>query len=487
VLVFCKGDPQRAADACAPVHVPDLAAMFGELVGDEDQDAIEEVGAADAGASAGDAAGGGEGSEGQDLGQAPAEAPYDSQTQVGSQAAPSGPAWARGLNLERLRAVAGLFRQHDQGLVLGAFAGVKEATVAAWHEEGVLTVVGDERPLAAWVVRTSASERSYRDFRGLVRGLIRAGEPHVVRMAAAPGFGHLLLEPLARAGVAEIWQEHPVERWAVDEANLSWRATKIRASSELIGVWARSSEAAWPYEPLAYNGLQLLDLEYDPGAILEEARAAGLHWADHYAVYNKGHSWSAIALRGFAADPESADPEFIIKPAEMSRQWKRDNAEKMEWRCTPTPMLERFPTVAAMLASPLLSGGTERVRLMRLAPGKGELTRHADITDPDAGTEPGQLLRLHFPLLTNPEVEFRSWLPDGAVQRAHMGAGTCWSLDTRKPHTAWNKGGTERIHLVIDAHSSPELLGRIVGAGEIVSTVLPEPQPATAPAEPWPL
>lgn len=482
VLVFCKGDPQRAADACAPVQVPDLAAMFGELV--EDEDANERQGAADAGASASDAAESGDGAEGHDLGQAPAEAPPHDPLQAGSEAAPVGPAWARGLDVERLRAVVGLFRQHDQGLVLGAFAGVKEATIAAWHEEGLLTVVGDEQPLAAWVVRASGSERSYRDFRGMVRGLIRSGEPHLVRMAAAPGFGHLLLEPLVRAGVAEIWQEHPVERWAVDQAGLHWRATKIRASSELIGVWARTGpeDGHLPYGPVDYNGLQLLDLEYDPGETLAEARAAGLEWADHYAVYNKGHTWSAIALRGFGADPE-----FIIKPVEMSRQWKRDNAEKMEWLCADTELLERFPSVSALLASPLLAAGAERVRLMRLAPGKGELTRHADITDPDAGTEPGQLLRLHFPLLTNPEVEFHSWLPDGSVQRAHMGAGTVWSLDTRKPHTAWNKGSTERIHLVIDAASSPELLERIVGAGQIVSSVVPEEQPEVAPAEPWPL
>ncbi len=479
VLVFCKGDPQRAADACAPVQVPDLAAMFGELVEDEELDAREREGAADAGGSAGDAAWSGDGSEGHDLGQPPAEAPSvtspahpvvdpDSH-QVGTAVAHVVPGWARGLDVERLRVVADLFRRHDGDLPLGAFTGVKEATVAQWHSEGALTVVGENEPVAAWVVHRSSSSRSYRDFRGLAMGQIPAGAAHVVRMAAAPGYGALLTEPLRSAAVAEIWQEHPVERWAAEQAGLHWRATKIRASSELVGVWDHrgSANGASPYSPLSYNGLQLLDLEYDPAVILEEARAAGLEWADHYAVYNKGHTWSAIALRGFGGDPE-----FIIKPAEMSKKWKADNAEKLEWQCVDTPLLERFPSVQALLE--FLPA--QRVRLMRLAPGNGELTRHADITDPEAGTEPGQLLRLHFPLLTNPSVEFHSWLPDGSVQRAHMGAGTCWSLDTRKPHTAWNKGQTERIHLVIDAWSYPELLERIVGVGDIESKVVPEEQ-----------
>lgn len=383
------------------------------------------------------------------------------------------------MDVGRLKAVADLFRAHDKGLVLGAFTGVKEATIAQWAEEGTLTVVGDERPLAAWVVRRGQRNPPYRDFRGMLMGQVPAGAAHVVRMAAAPGYGYLLTEPLAGAAAAEIWQEHPVERWAVEHAGLHWRCTKIRASSEQIGVWvANTAPQVDTYSPINYNGLQLLDLPYDPAEILAEARAAELEWADHYAVYNKGHTWSAIALSGFGGDPE-----FIIKPAEMSRQWKKDNAEKMEWACTDTPLLDRFPSVRALLA--FLPA--QRVRLMRLAPGNGELTRHADITDPEAGTEPGELLRLHFPLLTNPGVEFHSWLPDGAVQQAHMGAGTCWSLDTRKPHTAWNKGQTERIHLVIDAWSYPELLERIVGAGPIESKVEPEPQEQVAMPPAWEL
>ena len=35
---------------------------------------------------------------------------------------------------------------------------------------------------------------------------------------------------------------------------------------------------------------------------------------------------------------------------------------------------------------------------------------------------------------------------------------SAWYLDTRKPHTAVNAGATERIHLVMDVESSPELL-----------------------------
>jgi hypothetical protein len=385
--------------------------------------------------------------------------------------------------VERLKAVAALFEAHDGDLTLGAFAGVKESMLAQWSDEGRLRVLGPEDgpPVAAWLERTAGSSRAVRDFRGQVVGEIGRGQLQIQRMAAAPGWGWLLREALAGASWAEIWQEHPVERWAVLAAGLGWRGTKVRASSELVGVWGpQLPEGTLPYPEHDYYGLIQLELPFDPARTLAEAREAQLHWADHYAVYNKRHSWSAIALRGFGGLPE-----FIIKPSEMSKQWKRENPQQMGWRCEDTPLLERFPSVGLLLA--LLPAGAQRVRLMRLAPGDGELTRHADITDHEAGTAPGRLLRLHLPLVTNPQVQFCSWLPDGSVQTAHMEAGECWSLDTRKPHTAWNWGESERIHLVIDAWSHPDLLARMAGAGEIVRQIVPEPQQPCAIPPAWPL
>jgi hypothetical protein len=86
------------------------------------------------------------------------------------------------------------------------------------------------------------------------------------------------------------------------------------------------------------------------------------------------------------------------------------------------------------------------------------LARHSDITDPDCGTAEGKLLRIHWPIQTSPEVMFDGWLDDGARVHRHMEQGRAWYLDTRKPHRAVNKGERDRIHLVLDVYSCPELL-----------------------------
>jgi hypothetical protein len=182
---------------------------------------------------------------------------------------------------------------------------------------------------------------------------------------------------------------------------------------------------------------------------------------DHYSNYNRGKSWSALSLRSFGGSPFS-----IVKPCEMTPRWQREHPDQLTLRCADTPLLDSFPSVQSLLDE--LPGYKERVRLMRLAPGHGELSRHCDITDPDAGSHAGKRLRLHFPIVTNPRVIFEGWTSDGDVQRTHMAAGSCWSLDTRKPHTARNDGDDERVHLVIDVDATPELLARALGPARVV-------------------
>lgn len=163
----------------------------------------------------------------------------------------------------------------------------------------------------------------------------------------------------------------------------------------------------------------------------------------------------------------------------MSRRWKAENADKLGWEIADTPLRAALPEVEAILGKPPFANTQlHRVRLMKLLPG-GALSRHADITDPDAGARPGKLLRLHVPIETNANVVFSSWLPDGAQARAVMGPGALYYLDTRKPHAARNDGEGERIHLVVDAEASPELLDAIA-CGALAPIEAPFVPPAPA-------
>jgi hypothetical protein len=144
----------------------------------------------------------------------------------------------------------------------------------------------------------------------------------------------------------------------------------------------------------------------------------------------------------------------------MAKSWKEAHPEALALACEDTPLRARLPEAEALLA--LIPGDKDRVRLMRLAPGGGELTRHADVTDPDAGVREGGRLRIHIPLVSNEGVRFSMWDLEGNRRGCHMEPGEAWYLDSRKPHTAKNGGESDRLHLVMDAAASPALL-RLLG------------------------
>lgn len=400
----------------------------------------------------------------------------------------SAPAWALGYDLGWLRSIAAIFADHDAPYALGAFSRVKENQVAAWASEGALTVAwaAADRPVAACVASWPRQRRTTVDFSG--RRILQTGpgDLAVRRVAHLEGWGAAAVDMIqqlrgpggARAAnparvVLDLWQESPRDRAIAAALGARWQGTKIKASSELVGVWATGMPPT-PWRPLEDVALARLNLAYDPAPLLAELE--GLDWQPHYAVYNKRQSWSALALRGFGGTPD-----FIIKPAEMSKKWKADNPDALGWACEPTPLWDKLPGLAALADS--LPGRKERVRLMRLAPGDGELSRHADITDPDAGCADGRLMRIHLPLLTNPGVRFRGWQPDGSSCELHMAAGSAWWLDTRKPHTARNDGPTERIHLVADVEASPELRALVAEPAPADKPPPPFALPPAAPAE----
>jgi hypothetical protein len=322
-----------------------------------------------------------------------------------------------------------------------------------------------------------------RDFTGEKRAMVLPGAAVVRHAASRSELGWLDLTMLVRGEVPitqgrRVWLEGWVESPRIQElahyAGLELVATKIKASSELVGVWAPPGTPR--LQPIAPADVPtLVRLPRAPAPELVQAAAASLEgrlpaWADHYSGYNVRHSWSALALRGYrepGAHPELS-PDAIEKPAEMSKAWKAEHPGWEDWPLAWST-LARIPELHELIAevATILDTTFQRVRLMRLLPGGGELTRHSDITDPDAGTTSyAQVCRIHVPLITNPEVRFRQWRLDGRQVEAHMAAGEAWYLDTRKPHRAGNYGSTERVHLVMDVHASSAVREAIVAGAE---------------------
>lgn len=180
-------------------------------------------------------------------------------------------------------------------------------------------------------------------------------------------------------------------------------------------------------------------------------------FAPHYSIYNKDDAWSGIALRGYAPD----DFRFIEKPTEMSKQWKKENAHLLDARCDYTEISAQFLTTLRLARLTFPGCDLERVRILKLS--KGNIYRHCDIQDKEAGTANGMISRFHIPLVTNDRVTFHSWNCRGEEETLQMRERDLYYLDHRKPHAVTNESDEERLHLVIDVYANSYTRDLIAG------------------------
>jgi hypothetical protein len=144
-------------------------------------------------------------------------------------------------------------------------------------------------------------------------------------------------------------------------------------------------------------------------------------WLSHYNQADYAGDWSGVALRSVSGSAA----ELFASPAATAF---RD-----------TPLLERctyFRDVLSYFECPL-----KAVRILRLRAG----SRILEHTDADIRYEDGEL-RIHVPIQTNPDVEFVV-----AGKRLILEEGSTWYIDFSLPHRIFNRGATDRVHLVIDA------------------------------------
>lgn len=164
---------------------------------------------------------------------------------------------------------------------------------------------------------------------------------------------------------------------------------------------------------------------FDPVLLAGDlARVHESWWMRHRGHYHDG-GWESVSLwapRGDLREQTSLGGEFEATPA-------------LAFCPYLAHVLEQFPA------------RRNRVRLMRLRPG-GHILRHSD----PLHTIARGLVRLHVPVLTNPDVRF-------VVNdvRLPLKAGETWHVDVRFPHEVANLGATMRVHLVMDMVPHPEL------------------------------
>lgn len=380
--------------------------------------------------------------------------------------------WQLGYSLDWLKAAAAPFKSHFKPYAHGAFGIPKERDLAIARKAGRYSYMtgADDSVAAVMISSCLKNPGRHRDFTGQVVS-IPAGQTYVSALAWMPGsvgLAEQLLWAAAASGASVWWELHEEDIEAKQLAavlGFEWQATKVSAGSTITGLYSSGEPVHQSgfgiavtkagIDPAELPGIcccaeEYIGTEYQQ-AILAEVRVLEKWWATHYSSYNKRGTWNAMALRGY----DQRDPQFIIKPAEMSKKWKLENGERLSAKSTLTAAAELAPQAMAVVNS--IPGRKDRVRFMRLAADGGELTRHADITDREAGVADGRVTRLHIPIQTSGDCKFRSWDARGQLRQITMQERGLYYLDQRKPHACKNTGQQERVHLVIDVYGGPEI------------------------------
>lgn len=183
-----------------------------------------------------------------------------------------------------------------------------------------------------------------------------------------------------------------------------------------------------------------LPLSFDPTKVQADLeRIDPAEWLTHFNTNYFEGGWTGVALRAPLGNAQT-----LHAPA----------AQKY----VDTAVMLRCPNIFSALG--LLRCALKSVRLLKLTAGSS-IREHSD---DDLGWEAGEV-RLHAPIITNPEVEF---FLNG--QRVVMEEGEVWYLDLTLPHRVENRSNADRIHLVIDCLLNDWLRTMIDSGQEMAAT-----------------
>jgi len=186
------------------------------------------------------------------------------------------------------------------------------------------------------------------------------------------------------------------------------------------------SEAREPLS-LAADGIVAwlqLPFEFDAAPLVEDVRTVEPEWwIAHFNSRDYAGQWDVAPLRSRAG---AEHPVLMAYSDPTATEW------------VDTPLLGSCPAIKKVISK--IQCPVRSARLLRLASGS-EILEH---TDYDLGYEDGEV-RLHVPIETSPEVEFR--LNGRCLE---MRAGEMWYLNVNRVHSVANRSEAARTHLVLD-------------------------------------
>ena len=182
-----------------------------------------------------------------------------------------------------------------------------------------------------------------------------------------------------------------------------------------------------------------LQLPFDLNAMQSELSLAGKQWKLHFNTYHYSGSWTVLPLRSPGGNDDNIIPDLMGANTEY-----RD-----------TGYMTNFPSAKKLLTG--LRCQVLAARFLNLQAG-AVIKQHRDH---ELAFEKGEA-RLHFPVITNPDVEF--YCED---DRVILNEGECWYLNANLPHRVSNNGSADRIHLVVDCKVNDWLKDIVNGSDKI--------------------
>jgi mannose-6-phosphate isomerase-like protein (cupin superfamily) len=164
-----------------------------------------------------------------------------------------------------------------------------------------------------------------------------------------------------------------------------------------------------------------LSLPFNLKAAQQELAALNSEWQEHFNTRYYEGSWKVLALRSPGGSDKNIIPDLVTATDYQD-----------------TAFMQHFPSASALLST--IKCPVMAVRFLNLQAG-AVIKPHRDN---ELAFEKGEA-RLHFPIITNPQVSFN--MED---ERIPLQEGDCWYINANLTHSVANRGTADRIHLVID-------------------------------------
>lgn len=187
-----------------------------------------------------------------------------------------------------------------------------------------------------------------------------------------------------------------------------------------------------------------LPISFDAALTRRELLAGSSEWQPHLNTFHYTGQWDVLPLRSPGGSHVNPMPDLMGESG-----------------FADTLYMEQFPSVKTLVSS--LPCTVMSVRFLNLKAG-AVIKEHRDA---QLALEQGEA-RLHFPIITNPDVEF--YCED---ERIFLNEGDCWYLNANLPHRVSNNSPFDRIHLVVDCKVNDWLKETITGCRVISRGVVP--------------